>query len=74
MKIYKKKTGIKSTIELDSDYFKVNKVILEVDYAPTKKDLQDGENIARKQYEIQITDDKELKLLALSIHNGATEI
>lgn len=73
MKIYKKKTGIKSTVELDADYFRVKSVILVVEHSTSKKELQDGENLAERSYEIEITDDKEAKLLSIALYGGATE-
>ncbi len=71
MKIYKKDTGIKSHLEVQADFFKVAKVLLEVHYAPTKKDLEDGKNIHSRMYELPLPADIEEKLLKLAIHKEA---
>ncbi len=71
MKIYKKTTGIKSHLEVKSDFFKVANVLLEVHYAPTKQDLADGKNIHSRTYKLPLPADVEQQLLKLAIHKGA---
>lgn len=71
MEIYNKNTGIKSHLEVKADFFKVAKVFVEVHYAPTKQDLEDGKNIHSRMYEIPPPADIEEQLIKMVIHKGA---